>query len=129
MPSGMGAEQNHSFDRDASGFEGGDVATDDGCNLASCLSHCMSSFVFVKYSWATFLVTSAARVAISSGYLVTTLIALSFATRSSWTVARIRCPNSSNRYKLCVRGGRAVEDSATIAFKSFSTAKWHMKIT
>jgi len=89
----------------------------------------MTSFVFDRYSRATFLDTSAERAAISSGYLVTTLIALSFAIRSSWIIAGVMCPNSSNRYKLWVRGGMAVEDSATIAFKSFSTAKWHMKIT
>ncbi len=39
MPRGMGAKQNHSFDWDASGFEGSDVAADEGGNLAWLLSH------------------------------------------------------------------------------------------
>src|SRR5262245_60191201 len=35
----IGAEQDYPLDGDPPGFEGGDVASGEGCNLASCLNH------------------------------------------------------------------------------------------
>ena len=52
------------------GFVGDDVALDEGCNLVLCPSQCSRSFVSLRYAWATFLVTSAEKAAISSGYRV-----------------------------------------------------------
>lgn len=45
---GIRAKENHALDGDPPGFEGGDVASDEGCNLASRLSHASNSFVCVR---------------------------------------------------------------------------------
>ena len=48
MAGSVRAKQNHALDGDSPGFEGSDVASDEGCNLALRLSYASNSFVCVR---------------------------------------------------------------------------------